>query len=81
MDINTKLNVTFLIFSLLSILFVKVASKNGYDPSHNVRAFIGLIAGIIIAALLIAVPVGKHFNLQHGYDKNTEKCFRNEMYF
>ena len=55
MDINTKLNLTFLIFSLLTILFVKVASKNNYDPSYSVRAFIGLIAGVSFIGFIITL--------------------------
>ena len=57
MDINTKLNMTFLIFSLLSILFVKVASKNDYDPSHNVRAFIGLVAGVSFVGFFVTLLI------------------------
>jgi hypothetical protein len=53
MDINTKLNMTFLIFVLLSVLFVKVESKNKYDPSYLVRATIGLIFGVSFVGFVI----------------------------
>lgn len=53
MDINTKLNMTFLIFVLLSVLFVKVASKNKYDPSYLAKATIGLIFGVSFIGFII----------------------------
>lgn len=46
MDINTKLNLTFMIFSMLSILFIEVADKKKYEPSNNLRAFVVLVAGV-----------------------------------
>jgi hypothetical protein len=46
MDFNAKLNLTFMIFSMLSILFIKVANKNKYEPSNNLRAFVGFVAGV-----------------------------------
>ena len=57
MDIYTKLNLTFLIFALLSTLFAKVASKQVGEPSYFTRATIGIaflvsFVGFVVTALL-----------------------------
>lgn len=57
MDINFKLNMTFLVFTLLSVLFIKIRSEFDSDPSILVKAIYCItlsvsFIGFIVTSLL-----------------------------
>ena len=57
MDINTKLNLTFLIIALMGVLFIKVRSEMSGEPCLLIKASaviftLGSFAGFIVTCFI-----------------------------